>query len=183
MSLRGSIASSVSGAIVLSKSSTQGSKLLSLVLRHQPELAQVVLGPGGWVNVAELLNGLAKAGHPLTSEQLEEIVASSDKKRFTLSEDRKMIRAAQGHSTPVDLGLEPSPPPPELWHGTATTNLDAILAEGVKPGSRQHVHLSRDLETALNVGKRHGEPVALLIDAAMMEADGFCSGRRTTVYG
>ncbi|SEB67407.1 RNA 2'-phosphotransferase [Rhodobacter sp. 24-YEA-8] len=156
----------------MAKPSTTGSKLLSLVLRHQPELAQVILEPGGWVNVADLLTGLKMAGHALTREELEDIVANSDKKRFTLSEDRKMIRAAQGHSQPVDLGLESSLPPDELWHGTAAKNLEAIMAEGLKPGARQHVHLSRDRETALTVGKRHGVPVALLVNAAAMRADG-----------
>ncbi|MBK4217202.1 RNA 2'-phosphotransferase [Paracoccus caeni] len=156
----------------MAKTSKDDSKLLSLVLRHSPERAHVTLGPGGWVSVTELLAGLEKAGHPLNIDQLHQIVAESDKKRFTISEDGKQIRAAQGHSVAVDLGLEPTTPPAILWHGTAVNNLDQIMAEGLHPRSRQHVHLSADLETTLKVGQRHGKPVALQIDAAAMHRAG-----------
>ena len=155
-----------------SRSLIHDSKLLSLVLRHQPEIAGLTLGPGGWVPVVELLEGLAQAGHSLTPEALAQIVAESDKKRFTLSPGGQQIRAAQGHSVAVDLDLQPTTPPDCLWHGTAIAHLDAILAEGLRPGSRQHVHLSPDLDTALKVGQRHGKPIALRIAAGAMHAAG-----------
>lgn len=37
---------------------------------------------------------------------------------------------------------------------------------------RHHVHLSDNPDTALNVGKRHGKPVVLLVDAERMVAQG-----------
>lgn len=148
------------------------SKFLSRVLRHEPELMGLNLGLGGWVRVEDLLRGMKRAGHRLTRDDLHRIVAENDKRRFTLSEDGRRIRAAQGHSVAVDLELRAIAPPCELFHGTARTNLDAIWAEGIKPGRRQHVHLSGDPKTATRVGQRHGKPVVLRIAAGQMHADG-----------
>lgn len=148
------------------------SKFLSLVLRHAPEKIGLTLGPQGWVPVAELLSRMNRAGQPVTQDALFRIVAESDKQRFTLSEDRTQIRAAQGHSVKVDLGLTPAEPPPKLFHGTADKNLDAILREGLRPGKRMQVHLSADHATAVNVGQRHGRPVVLDVDCTAMRAAG-----------
>lgn len=148
------------------------SKLLSYVLRHAPEHLDLALDANGWTSVATLITRIQATGLPMDRQLLEHIVASSDKQRFTLSDDGQRIRAAQGHSVKVDLALEPSTPPPLLFHGTAQANLTAILAEGLEPGQRQHVHLSSDEETALRVGGRHGKPVVLRVDAARMFSDG-----------
>lgn len=108
-------------------------------------------------------------------------MASSDKQRFAFHADRTRIRANQGHSVAVDLGLAPQTPPATLFHGTAGHRVEAILAEGLRPGSRQHVHLSADVETARRVGARHGAPCVLVVDAAAMAAAKmtfFCSANR-----
>ncbi len=151
-------------------SDVKASKLLSLVLRHDPAQAGLVLGDGGWVPVDDLLTGLAAMGHPLSRSDIDRLVAESDKKRFSLSEDGVSIRAAQGHSVDVDLKLTPKEPPMTLYHGTAARFLDSILAEGLRPMSRRQVHLSSDVETAVKVGQRHGAPVVLRIDCRAMAA-------------
>jgi putative RNA 2'-phosphotransferase len=148
------------------------SKFLSYVLRHAPESIGLSLDANGWADVEELLTNARKAGRRIDLATLQEVVAQNDKRRFTLSKDGRRIRAAQGHSIAVDLALVPSEPPPQLYHGTATRNLDAILAEGLKPGRRQQVHLSLDPETARKVGQRHGKPAILTVDAAAMQRDG-----------
>ncbi|WP_138469229.1 RNA 2'-phosphotransferase [Poseidonocella sp. HB161398] len=148
------------------------SKVLSRILRHEPGLAGLELGPGGWVRIDALLSGMRRAGHRLSRAELERIVAGNDKRRFTISEDGRRIRAAQGHSVAVDLGLPPMVPPETLFHGTARASLDAIWAEGILPGRRRHVHLSPDIETARRVGQRHGRPVVLRVAAARMQAEG-----------
>lgn len=144
------------------------SKLLSLILRHKPEHAGLTLGPGGWVAVDDLLAGLKTLGQPLSREALHQIVDSNDKKRFTLSDDGSQIRAAQGHSVAVQMGYAAKTPPAHLFHGTARDRLDVIFAEGLKPMSRQHVHLSLDAETATRVGARHGKPVVLTVQSGAM---------------
>lgn len=152
--------------------STKISKFLSLALRHNPDALGITLDAHGWTPVDVLLRQLKKAGHPLTRDELQILVDTNDKKRFTLSVDGRSIRAAQGHSVEVNLALSPSEPPAILFHGTATANLDSIFAKGLIPGGRQQVHLSTDRDTAVKVGTRHGKPVVLTVDAAKMHADG-----------
>jgi putative RNA 2'-phosphotransferase len=150
----------------------RASKFLSLVLRHDPDSIGVAMDPAGWVAIAELVERTADQDHPLTAELIRRVVATSDKQRFALSPDGHRIRANQGHSIEVDLGLDRVEPPPLLHHGTATRFLDSILAEGLRPGQRRHVHLSADRATATEVGARHGRPVVLDVDAGAMHKSG-----------
>ncbi|MCB2127150.1 MAG: RNA 2'-phosphotransferase [Rhodobacteraceae bacterium] len=142
------------------------SKFLSLVLRHDPGAAGVTLDPEGWVDLDALIVGAASKGKGFTREELSTVVANSDKKRFTISPGGRSIRAAQGHSVAVDLSLAPVVPPAVLFHGTAERNVASIQTRGLHAGSRRHVHLSPDIETALRVGRRHGRPAVFFVDAA-----------------
>lgn len=151
------------------------SKFLSLVLRHQPELIGLILDESGWVEVDTLLRQSAIHGKPLTQDDLARLIATSDKQRFALSEDGKRIRANQGHSVQVNLGLVPQAPPDHLFHGTATRFLDSIRAAGLQKQARHHVHLSAEKSTATAVGKRHGHPALLLIKAGEMHRAGHAS--------
>lgn len=148
------------------------SKFMSLVLRHQPETANLTLEPGGWVLIDDLLVGAAIAGIRFTREELEEVVELCDKQRFGIDPTDTKIRANQGHSTEVDLQLESAEPPAELFHGTPERNLTAVLHDGLRKMARHHVHLSAEVQTATKVGARRGKPVILVIDAAKMRADG-----------
>lgn len=153
--------------------STKLSKFLSLVLRHKPDAIGLNVDAQGWVDVSELLAKSAAAGTPFKLDELLKVVETSDKKRFTLSPDKTRIRAAQGHSIAVQLGLSPQEPPCVLYHGTATRFVDAILREGLRPLSRQQVHLSMDEETARRVGQRHGNPIVLVVQTKRMHEAGF----------
>lgn len=148
------------------------SKRLSLVLRHRPGSIGVDLDPHGWVDVTVLLDALAAHGTALTRADLERVVTSNDKQRFEWDRDGDRIRARQGHSVPVDLGLQEQPPPDVLYHGTPRHNLDSILASGLDRRGRHHVHLSADVATARRVGARRGQPVVLAVDAAAMAREG-----------
>ena len=148
------------------------SRLLAQVLRHAPEKLGLTLDKEGWVAVDVLLVALAAQDLPITSEQLVEIVRTNDKQRFTLSQTGDQIRAAQDHSVVVDLGLTKMEPPAQLYHGTAEASLAAIIADGLRPLSRQQVHLSADQQTALKVGSRHGAPTILIVNAVDMHRAG-----------
>lgn len=148
------------------------SKYLSLVLRHQPETLGIELDKAGWADVDNLLQKLTLKGMQVDFKLLKQVVDNNDKKRFIFNDDFTKIRASQGHSIEVDLGLSPISPPEYLYHGTAEKNLDSILTEGLKKGNRQHVHLSIDKETAIKVGKRHGKPVVLLVQSRQMNQRG-----------
>jgi putative RNA 2'-phosphotransferase len=148
------------------------SKLMSLVLRHQPEVIGIELDKNGWAPVDALMEGIQRKGIALSRELLNEVVETNDKKRFLFNEDGTKIRANQGHSLKVDVELKAAAPPEILYHGTVFRFLDAIRAEGLKPMSRQHVHLSKELSTAQQVGGRRGKPIILKVKAGAMHAAG-----------
>jgi putative RNA 2'-phosphotransferase len=157
------------GAVTVRNSqSSRISRRLAYVLRHRPDSIGVALDSGGWVEVSDLLAALAAHGLRLTSAELERIVRTSPKQRFGFDSTGTRIRAAQGHSVPVDLGLPAVLPPPVLYHGTTARFLPAITRDGLHPQGRHHVHLSPDWTTARQVGARRGKPVVLRIDAAGM---------------
>ncbi|MBW8688198.1 RNA 2'-phosphotransferase [Chitinophaga rhizophila] len=149
------------------------SKFLSLVLRHQPDTIGITLDANGWTDVQELLTRMHANHKPLTLAQLKTVVDTNDKKRFAFSADGTMIRASQGHSVDVSLGLPPVTPPEYLYHGTVGKYLDNIRQEGLQKMSRQHLHLSRDKQTAISVGSRRGLPVILTIRTGQMHRDGY----------
>jgi len=152
---------------------TQLSRFLSLILRHKPDAIGLELDSQGWANIEQLIDKAHAAGTTFDRTELLHVVETSDKKRFSVSADRLRIRAAQGHSVSVELGLSSKVPPPVLFHGTATRFVEAILQQGLKPQARQQVHLSLDKETARRVGERHGKPHIFEVDALAMHARGF----------
>ena len=109
---------------------------------------------------------------------LELIVAEDEKQRYSFNEDKTLIRANQGHSIPVDVELDEKEPPEVLYHGTGEKYVPSIDRQGLIPKSRLYVHLSRDEETAVKVGTRHGKPVIYKVKSGEMYRDGykfFCS--------
>jgi putative RNA 2'-phosphotransferase len=149
------------------------SKYLSKHLRHEPERLGLTLASGGWVPVADLLAACARNRFPVTRDELEEVVAKNDKQRFSFDPTGTLIRANQGHSTEVDLQLEPVTPPALLYHGTAERDVEVIRRDGLCKMARHHVHLSGDVETARKVGARHGKPVIFAVDAGGMNHAGY----------
>jgi putative RNA 2'-phosphotransferase len=146
------------------------SKRLAYWLRHRPDAGGLTLDAHGWVRVADVLAALGRSGLPVGRAELDAVVAGNDKQRYVIAGDR--IRANQGHTVPVDLGLPLAVPPPTLWHGTSRRFLDRIRAEGLEPRGRHHVHLSGDRDTATRVAARRPPSVILTVDAGRMVADG-----------
>ncbi|MGX5848982.1 RNA 2'-phosphotransferase [Mesorhizobium sp. PL10] len=149
---------------------TQISKFMSLVLRHAPQEAGLSLDENGWADLGALC-AVIQAKFGASATEVQRIVDENPKKRFAIDGNR--IRAVQGHSVDIDLGLSPSAPPAILCHGTKEEFLPAILREGLTSQSRQHVHLSKDIETARIVARRRkGKDVILRVDSAAMAGDG-----------
>jgi len=155
------------------------SKYISFVLRHEPENISLKIGKPkdyevidteGYVLVGDLLKAC-----DITIDKLKDIVNSDNKKRYSFDETGNKIRANQGHSTKkVNLTLKEKIPPSKLYHGTSSRFLNNIKKEGLKSMNRQYVHLSEDLKTAENVGKRHGGELKILeIDTVKMLEDNF----------
>lgn len=148
------------------------SKLLSLVLRHQPEYLNLSLDQGGWCKIDQLIKNSKTKGVKLDFELLQQVVEFNDKKRFDISMDQKYIRANQGHSISVDLNLKVVCPPAVLYHGTVNKYVQHIQNDGIKKMSRQYVHLSETVETAVIVAQRRGQPIILKVNAKEMFNDG-----------
>ncbi|MFF3288556.1 RNA 2'-phosphotransferase [Streptomyces sp. NPDC003023] len=146
------------------------SKYLSRHLRHQPDRIGITLDAHGWVEIDELMSAAVEHGFRFTRAELDHVVAVNDKRRFTI--DGTRVRANQGHTVDVDLGLPAAEPPEYLYHGTVARSLDAIRAEGLRPMSRHDVHLSPDRETATRVGARRGRPVVLSVHAGALHRAG-----------
>lgn len=145
---------------------------MSLVLRHRPGEIGLELEPGGWVRLDELIRlGRERTDAPVSRDRILRLVEEQQKPRFSLDDDGDRIRANYGHSVDVDLDLRPATPPDRLYHGTAERSLGAILRDGLEPGSRRHVHLSVDVASAREVGRRHGSPRVLWVEAGAMHRD------------
>ena len=162
----------------MEKNLVRASKFLSLILRHRPETIGLELDEQGWTDIDVLIEAANVAGKHLDRALLAQVVEQNDKQRFAISRDGLRIRANQGHSLDVDLGLAAVEPPEMLYHGTAKRTLAPIIEAGLHAGRRQHVHLSADEKTATAVGRRHGAPIVLKILAHAMHKDGhafYCS--------
>jgi len=145
------------------------SKFLSLLLIHQPQTIGLKLDANGWADIDEII---AKSRNIRLSRILiDEVVAENDKQRFIIKNNK--IRANQGHSISVDLEFKAVTPPNMLYHGTASHFLESIMKTGLSKQKRQHVHLSKELATAIAVGKRHGKVVLLQIDSKKMFDNGY----------
>ena len=148
------------------------SKLLSLMLRHQPEQFGIILDPEGYADLREVLAAIQAQVPDATETDLRDIVATleTDKQRFSIVDGE--IRANYGHSLVDRIRHQPAAPPPILWHGTNEAALPAIATRGILPMKRQYVHLTTDERLAMRVGSRHGAAHTLRIDAARAHAEG-----------
>lgn len=151
------------------------SKFISMILRHKPQVIGITLDEHGWADVDELIKGINETGEEIefSKDTLETIVKTDKKQRYSFSQDKTLIRANQGHSIPVDVELEKKEPPKVLYHGTGVKSVKAIQEQGLLPMERLYVHLSIDVKTATNVGKRHGTPVIFQVNTEQMQKDGY----------
>ena len=159
--------------MISEKQITHISKFLSLVLRHQPETIGIELDQNGWTDVDTLLKNSNSYGIKIDKETLNHIVETNSKKRFAFNETFDRIRASQGHSVEIELGYTSQKPPEILYHGTGEKSVQSILETGLEKQSRQQVHLSADIETAIKVGQRHGKPFVFKVFAEQMINDKF----------
>jgi putative RNA 2'-phosphotransferase len=158
------------------------SKFISLILRHNPGVIGIKLDSHGWADVNDLIVGInVHMNIPdkdfFGPNELIEIVETDEKQRYSFNDDMTKIRANQGHSIKVDVELDEAEPPEYLYHGTANNEkyLGAIRksGKGLLPMSRNHVHLSKDVKTAIEVGKRHGTPHVFKVHSGKMHVDGY----------
>ena len=142
-------------------------KYITLLLRHQPEKEHLSIDKYGYVFIKDLISKLK-----LSLSELDIIVKTDNKSRFSYDTSKKKIRCSQGHSIDVDVQLKEEEPPDILYHGTSWKYVESIFKTGIEKRNRLYVHLSKDVETATTVGKRHGELYIFEIDTKKMYKDG-----------
>ena len=150
-------------------------KFIALILRHRPDAIGITLDEHGWAKVEELIAGISR-NYDFNMAMLEDIVKSDNKQRYSFNDDKTLIRANQGHSTKsVNINFEEvdwDKMKGKLFHGTGEKFMESIMNTGIEPRSRQYVHLSCDVNTAIKVGSRHGKPIILDIDTDEMKKRG-----------
>ncbi len=147
------------------------SKYISLILRHRPEVIGITLDEHGWTDAEQLIRGVQRT-RTFDREMRKEIVRTDEKQRYSFSPDGTRIRANQGHSVPVDVELPVAEPPEYLYHGTGQKYVKSIDQTGLVPKGRLYVHLSKEVDTAVKVGSRHGQPVIYRVSSGRMKRDG-----------
>lgn len=145
---------------------------LSFILRHDSsDLKIKPIDKEGWFIVEDLLEGIKQHApekyRTFDFDILKFVVDTDGKDRYAFSDDFSLIRAQQGHSNPdIDIEFERYYPDHDVYHGTSPKFVESILENGLVAGSRHVVHLSKDIQTAKTVGKRHSgkeEPVILTV--------------------
>ncbi len=153
------------------KNYTKHSKYLAFILRHTPDDLKYFISEDGWIEISKVLDLLKENNKELSLEELNELVDTNAKQRFAI--DGNLIRANQGHTIDVKIDFEIKTPPSILYHGTSEDVVEKIKVEGIKPMLRQFVHLSDNIETATQVGQRHGKLYIFEINTEMMIKEGY----------
>lgn len=152
------------------------SKLMCLILRHDPSKFGLEVDERGWSEVNPMIESIStKLKDRVSRSIIEQVVSEDNKGRFELSYDKKKIRCLHGHSLDhVSIELEEQYPANGfLLHGTATKSLDSIMKKGLLPLKRKYVHLTDSIDMAKSVGSRYdSNPVILKIDTEAMQKDG-----------
>jgi putative RNA 2'-phosphotransferase len=148
------------------------SKLMSLILRHEPEKFGLILDAEGFAPLQDLLEAVRRERPGTTEADVRAVVATVEPQKQRYSIVDLDIRANYGHSLDGKIRHAPSVPPDILYHGTSEKAVAAILASGLRPMARQYVHLTEDRALALKVGGRHGKPRLIQVDAPRAHREG-----------
>jgi RNA:NAD 2'-phosphotransferase (TPT1/KptA family) len=126
------------------------SRSLSYLLRHEGREVGLSIDVEGFAPIEQVAAHLN-----LSIEEITSVVEHPRELRFQLSDG--YLRALYGHSMDVIIDSVISTESPDvLYHGSSWDHVEEILRGGIRPMSRQKVHLSNSIEEALEVGVRHG---------------------------
>jgi len=138
-------------------------KIIDYILFRRPDEFGLFPDEDGSLPIKELIWALHEepGWSYVRSTHLKELAYSGLQVNFSLHDTH--IRP----KVPSPLGLALTPPPRFLFHGARRQAYQAILKQGLRPGSRGHVVLASTEEMALRIGsRRDANPVLLTLDAA-----------------
>jgi RNA:NAD 2'-phosphotransferase (TPT1/KptA family) len=134
------------------------SRAMARMLRHRAHEHGLVPDDAGFVPLAQLCLALGRSG-----EDVMAVASHPAEPRFQVVDDA--IRALYGHSFPVadqhEINVEL---PIVLYHGTSWDSLGDIVADGLRPMSRERVHLTNNPAEAIEVARRHRQAILLAVD-------------------
>lgn len=154
------------------------SRALAKTLRHAAKSQGIAQDANGWCRVDDLLAHAPYTTMKATPELISSVVESDKKGRYEFNEDSSLIRAVQGHSVEVDVGLEPLVSPADLpsmlVHGTYRNVWPSIQQKGLDKMKRQYIHMASKLpgDEGVISGMRQKSEVYIYIDGPRALAEG-----------
>ena len=158
-------------------------RTLAGILRHGKY--NLRMDSQGYVSTRDVLDKI-KDLNPrmgwLRIRHLEALVDTDPKGRYSISAGK--IRATYGHTIALDIKLDCENIPEELFYPTNEEEVEDLLENGIVPGDRSMVHLSRTFQDAMRAGLVHTEdPIILGIDTDICMDAGYDIGKAArTVY-
>jgi putative RNA 2'-phosphotransferase len=150
------------------------SRIVAGALRHFPEKLGLMMDGRGWVDISDFINslGTSRSGFNwLRLHHIEALVKTDPRDRYQI--DGGMIRATYGHTVDVNLDDLPIAEINEFYYPVTEEEADIIIEGGLNPTDRKMVHLSGNIDKAIEAGKvRTDEPLILKIDGAKAKKDG-----------
>lgn len=148
------------------RKTTQLGSFMCKLLRHNPKEFNLEIDEYGYCELNDLLMTIQTQEYwsQTTMEEIKEIVKTCNKQRYTINGTR--IKTNYGHSIPVIQEKKERDIPEYLYHGTNKKALEKIIdkREGVKPMTRQFVHLSETNSFAELAAKRRPEPLLIKVN-------------------
>ncbi|XP_063691886.1 tRNA 2'-phosphotransferase 1-like isoform X2 [Bolinopsis microptera] len=156
------------------------SKALSGICRHKHGTETLMMLEGGYFSVEEILNTSRFKQLSVTQAEVEDIVKSNDKQRFSLKEleGNLLICANQGHSFEVQglelERIESADGYTGIVHGTYDAAWESIRRKGLSKMNRTHIHFAVGLPSNRQVisGMRGDCQVVIYIDMSAAIKDG-----------
>ena len=150
------------------------SRIVAGALRHFPEKLGLMMDGRGWVDISAFINslGTSRSGFDwLRLHHIEALVETDARERYQI--DGGMIRATYGHTIDVNLDDLPFAEIDDFYYPVTEEEADIIIEGGLNPADRKMVHLSGNIDKAIEAGKvRTEEPLILKIDGAKAKKDG-----------
>ena len=151
-------------------------RVLAGMLRHFPENYGVRLDDHGWIRIYTIVPPIRlqkKQFGWLTPYHIEALALTDPKERYQVSKNHE-IRAAYGHTIPIEMDDLPTDDiPPKLYYQTTEEELEFINETGISPSDKTWVHLSLTYRQAYVAGLYHVDsPTIVEVDSEKLIESG-----------
>jgi putative RNA 2'-phosphotransferase len=146
------------------------SRLLSLMLRHRPSEFGLTMDEFGFAPLEQVAEAVHERNEEAALEDILALAKEPGQHRFELTD--RGIRALYGHTFLVEMDGEPMDPPEILYMGTTAADARRFAKDGIGPGDRFYVHLSRTRDVAASRSREARGPVVIEVLAREAAAAG-----------